>query len=637
MADEQNDWLTTLLQGDSLGEALTGRGEYATPYELRHVVETAETVKAALSCIKDLSWINPAAILIPRHPTHFLERDDQKRWNEALHFASYLPIALDGLNQEALLDAYHKANYPELPVNVDAHISATLIKLLSGEDSSYSGGCFLATFNESDRNIYIKKCCETVCNDTFCGQHYEALYKLSNTKCIAFVPHSLLTRISTTESLYQSYLVGSYLCIKQESPFSCACKFSPEILEWSDKLSQVMYLKARRKANQELSRALEDHLQQLDKYRRMYDLLSAPLMSLTNALKKTEQDSQELRAILYDPMDAIFSSQPLIAQLFDPRVQLQIPNNRQISIEHQPTGYDLSGAQWVLAAALARFMGKGLEGDTSSTALDKVIDHYVKATVSEGAKKDPFNEMGGRLIHVLQGNTWRSVKTQVSNPDALYTYLGRLKERFFTAYKPDEARRPLWWMVLSAFLSDVELTEIMVNGKPFKGIIGDVKNKLLVVASRANPMATHGHLIEFLVGIIEQHKKSEPEALKLIARIVLCDCPIEEGGEDVDLETPKSVTLQIETSKDKWIDDPKKLCELLRKQISYRRLRVRPEGQHGDFYGPFVKLIQRMPDDCLEHFTVSDDNGLEIKPTRAFAIIFQAQRLQLTSVAESNT
>ena len=62
---------------------------------------------------------------------------------------------------------------------------------------------------------------------------------------------------------------------------------------------------------------LEEQNASLKKFEAMMSLLQRPLDNLTRALNETQQDTQKLRAILYDPHHAIFAAAPSVMRFFE--------------------------------------------------------------------------------------------------------------------------------------------------------------------------------------------------------------------------------------------------------------------------------------------------------------------------------
>lgn len=596
----------------SLGEAITLQPGNTYTWEARAEDAVLQLITECRSLLRDtvceeLKWINPAAVIVPLPPEDLLG-NISGTWDETLQFASWLPILFsdDQTAQKIFINTYLEANFAQ-GTDINQHMSTHLINWMQG---GHFGRCFRGT--QDDNNLVTLVCCRNHCRDDghcygdcgangrhaeLIGDHYKELFGLYRGSAIFFLPHSGLSRVATHNSMYQSYLVGSYLCVSADI-VKCACQLPPAIVDASDRLSMLMYLKARRKANMKLRRELEVQARKLDKYRQMFDLLTPPLRNLTEALVAVQADSQELRAILYEPMDAIFACQPLIAELFDESKTLPGVGRPEHTVSrYQRTSDGMLKAELVLAHALARF-----KGEIGKSAVpcrypgaDEELDLKGQVgfwSVAHSDKKHAFSELSQCILAVFGLQSWSNFECDDDN--SIINYLIRLKERFFTAYKPGEANKALKWSVLKSFIRpDINLLNTCKSGDATIDT-----DKSIILAANTNPLSVHGHFIEFVASVINYNCKEDGSTLH--AEVSLEGCNV--INSQISVTSATEVTCKFKNKCGKpFVDSAglEKLYGIIGKEIKCRKSRVQNIGEHGDFHLPFVKLIRRFPEDSL--------------------------------------
>ncbi len=275
-----------------------------------------------------IQWINPAAVIVPYHPHDLLQLFGHNRveWDETIDFACYLPIHLkgngnngntngDNNNIKQLIYGYVRANFAE--VDPACHMSTYIINHFQKNKETIT--CFRATFNDNTNKITLQTCSSDNGNneiETYDGEHYKDIFKLC--KEIIFIPHRILCRRQQKSGgdngLYEQYMVGTYVGVtSQYNNNFCQDESIRRLLE---QVSEVMYLKARQKAHGKLKDALRSTVAKLDKYHKMLALLMNPLENLTQALEEMQADAQNLRAVLYEPSNAIFAAAPRVTKYF---------------------------------------------------------------------------------------------------------------------------------------------------------------------------------------------------------------------------------------------------------------------------------------------------------------------------------
>lgn len=584
-----------------------------------------------------IQWINPAAVVVPRPPGHFMGRVDTS-WPETLKFASWLPTHRDGRKQSRLIHAFFTVNFTP-GVNRQNHLSACIREQI---EFGHDKGCFIATFDSTNVQVVgcHKKGTGACIKKNFPGAHYKELFDLSDDTSdeILFLPNRTLSRISTANSMYSSHMVGCYLGVRGRNCTSGGCL--PEDLKaLCDHFSELMYIAARDKANEELYKALTDQSRGLDKYRQMFDLLTTPLRSLTEALAQTQADTQELRAILYEPMDALIESRPLIAALFDETKMITV-NKKKIKIQHQPLGYsDFSEASLVLALALTRFRGNTKKRGLS-ISLKEEIETYKKM---EDEKANSLHEVAKLLPKILGVTNWDTLNrmNESQNKTEIINILDALKERFFTLYKPGQATTEIMWTQLVGYIAlDLEIQVKFKFSREGGNEALEVESSFnpnehaYIFAKGANPLSTQGHLIEFITGVINQHNVANKNA-KINAEISLYDCPEDTGkySQRVLYGAAKRIECVFTTSSERWIkkDGEEKLESIIEKELYNRENRLRNIAEHGDFHRPFVKFISRLTDDYVDKMDFEFNDSISVCVGDKFIVSFKNNEFMLKS------
>lgn len=77
----------------------------------------------------------------------------------------------------------------------------------------------------------------------------------------------------------------------------------------------------------------------LRKYEQMLSLLSTPLGNLTESIAEMQRDTQELRAVLYNPAETIFGSSFILRELFDEQSVIEVSPAIRFVTAHEPLRY----------------------------------------------------------------------------------------------------------------------------------------------------------------------------------------------------------------------------------------------------------------------------------------------------------
>lgn len=332
-------------------------------------------------------------------------------------------------------------------------------------------------------------------------------------------------------------------------------------------------------------------VEELKKYESMYNQLLSPLRSLTEAVRRTQEDAHEIAAIIHDPLDVLLGRQSAIAELFIQDNIVEVPPfGTEVKIAHNPSQYtnanDAAGVAAELLHRLIPKLAENLKATSSHELLRLMVNRlakwsrdqtnaYSKFCVAFQRFLDPKSwELGedvrnhsewSELAECLRGDRWRPVAIE---------FLSTAKERFFRLYKPDEADEALSWEVMRAYLCTIYATNGKFLSPPASLDIGEI------APEKANPLNTHGHLVAFIGRVIAQHVVHN-----------------ELNADDINFwSCKKGVTTTFAvTSKEPWLSNCEQFVRFLKEQIGHREVGIRAVREFGDFKRPFVDLIQRIP------------------------------------------
>lgn len=232
------------------------------------------------------------------------------------------------------------------------------------------------------------------------------------------------------------------------------------ITPWSETFYQQL------KNLDEMSNKLSKEITPLisERYRQMLELLAAPLGNLSNALGEMQRDTQELRAVLYDPAKALFESGPRLRDLFEPNRLIRISDEIHIETSHNPEKYQLNqeytkderGSQsksWqcgamVMLVSLCRIFGVERELSSANDFEDLRIlaKRVLRARV--GHENKSFDDLWKDLLWMM--NDGIGMGDRVENLDGVFdlvsvfekhtivcNFLAALKATLFSPFKID--------------------------------------------------------------------------------------------------------------------------------------------------------------------------------------------------------
>lgn len=119
---------------------------------------------------------------------------------------------------------------------------------------------------------------------------------------------------------------------------------------------------------------LETKNQELQKKDQMLSLLMAPLERLSTALLQTQQDTQELRSILYSPARGLFAAAPNVWKYFEGGQKIQVGKLSIETCHNEPVTNDI--AKQLLAGIILEILGKRTFVKPSNwNKLFDIVDH----------------------------------------------------------------------------------------------------------------------------------------------------------------------------------------------------------------------------------------------------------------------
>lgn len=339
---------------------------------------------------------------------------------------------------------------------------------------------------------------------------------------------------------------------------------------------------------------------QLKKYESMYNSLLGPLRSLTEAVRRTQEDAHEIAAIIHDPLDVLLGRQSSIAELFiQDSVVSCTPKGFDVKVKHQPIQYSIKSkeASGVAAELFLRLIPNLVENDSVKDARSSCDVFRAILLVIEGmatSPTNPYNDFTKALRLFLDTkswpsplnglNTWNKIYKCATSSDDLteavaVKILESAKERFFTLYKPDQANDPLSWEVLRAYLSTLKPP----GSKDFIKIGEDLDGASVVMVGGANPLNTHGHVVAFIGRVAAQHLSYNGQKGNNV-----------EFNFNITQVDDKTVRFTVGSTV-QWLPDIHEFRIFLEEQIGNALRGVRAVKENGDLRRPFVDLIQRVP------------------------------------------
>jgi hypothetical protein len=376
------------------------------------------------------------------------------------------------------------------------------------------------------------------------------------------------------------------------------------------------HLKEKAKQNAEL--ALKK------KHEEMLGLLTKPLESLTDALNRTQEDTQRLRAILYNPTKGLFAAAPLVRDYFTEGHPLRL-DSACWEVSHEPDVYENPfAACTVLAAVVYAIFGKvetfsqvrdgnalwcrTLEllnqSDPAFEQLTKTVKlllWYHKGTNGNGEDKEKtlLEYMRKVLVDNIEDKPDKKTQDDI-NFGFIKDSLNRFKKVMFTPFKEGESVHPLLPLALIFYegLGVRPTITITVQNLDCKYTYNDLEN-ILIRGEKITPFQDIGAclpvpryamLLSFLGGIIDYAVRPPINAKFTTAKIKVVpeqECVIEMTFSNIDV-----------------FKDMESTFSAMARAVGITALRFT-----GNFLKPFVDFASL----CSEEVQKSSDNGVSIQ------------------------
>jgi hypothetical protein len=184
-----------------------------------------------------------------------------------------------------------------------------------------------------------------------------------------------------------------------------------------------------------------------ERHRQQLELLRKPLENLSEALGIMQRDTQELRAVLWDPAKALFACSSRLAELFHENAEIEVNVHVRVMVSHSVVGYGKEDSEHddampprnrretringsvILAFALCRIYGCQ-DGLSNAKSSKEVIEH-ANLALADKAAQPAFQEVTADLLWLLEVTNI----CQVFDEDKISRSLTTLKETLFDPYK----------------------------------------------------------------------------------------------------------------------------------------------------------------------------------------------------------
>lgn len=361
------------------------------------------------------------------------------------------------------------------------------------------------------------------------------------------------------------------------------------------------------------------------KHEEMLNLLTKPLESLTDALNRTQEDTQRLRAILYNPTKSLFAAAPLVRDYFTEGHHLHL-GSVSWEVSHEPDTYENPFAACAILAAVVRAIfgkvktfsqaGDGDElwrstlellnqsqSDLAFEQLTKTVNlllWYHKGTNGNGEDKEKtlLNYMKNVLVDNITAQPDKNTPDNI-NFNCIKGSLNRFKKVMFTPFKEGEPVHPLLPLALIFYegLGVKPTITITVQKPVLEYTYGNLEDILIRSETirpfqdigACLPVPRYAMLLSFLGGIIDYAVRPPDRATFSQARIKIVpeqECVVE-------------MTFSIDVFK-----DMESTFSAMARAVGTTGLRFT-----GNFLKPFVDFASL----CSGIVQKSSDNGFSIQ------------------------
>lgn len=185
---------------------------------------------------------------------------------------------------------------------------------------------------------------------------------------------------------------------------------------------------------EDLYQRLQKKMEELNKQAQMLELMARPLRGINDALSRMQTDTQNLRALMFEPEESLFASHSNIEPFFREGQPLPVKfkDCEDICIHHNPDAYDLAECKTVLACVMCAVFGKVVQ---SGKLLDREAFLKKAKTILDAVEEEPATsrltkdlkwlvKCSGKFGSVLDGD--KSVQVSALN---------RIKAALFSPFK----------------------------------------------------------------------------------------------------------------------------------------------------------------------------------------------------------
>lgn len=307
---------------------------------------------------------------------------------------------------------------------------------------------------------------------------------------------------------------------------------------------------------------LETKNQELQKKDQMLSLLMAPLDSLSTALLQTQQDTQELRSILYSPARSLFAAAPNVWKYFEGGQKIKVGKLSIETCHNEPVTNDI--AKRLLAGIILEILGKRTFVNPSNwNELFDIVDHDLNE--NNKATKE-LRKLCKQLLGMSDKTTFRTLVGLNREPFLAF------KELLNEPYKNFSGEYSLY-----AF--DILAKGIKLNDHTWE--------KNLKTFNFHLPCPQFSHFLELIGGIIEYAKNNGSDtsiAIKSEGKNIIT-------GVSLEFSRDKGKTIGIPLDQTKNIDGFKNdLTKIFNnmKMILKEGLRIDTSRVAGDLSKPFL-------------------------------------------------
>ena len=270
-------------------------------------------------------------------------------------------------------------------------------------------------------------------------------------------------------------------------------------------------------------------IREVEKQSHMLQLLIEPLNSLTEAIAQTQQDTQTLRSILYDPHKVLFSVAPMVEKYFSRDEGCEYGRVKwkgQHTIDSMGNDAETKRcAAAMLAAIICRIYGRQPEGTESELDLYRAVEELLmyresafselrealESLVPNGDLDDVVDELKSQLAPQLK------FSQEYVNKDKIKELLKRLKEIIFTPFKY-EGKAPLLPLAMVVFDYFDEEINLSISKRKDSVSMQDVVNTwyALDLFSEVNMLVPRYNIILSFVSGVLAYMKEIKETVKSV-------------------------------------------------------------------------------------------------------------------------